>query len=618
MRRKIVLWLCLLLCLPVAALGEDFLVSDEPTGVASIAQTDPQGVDTLKVSSKMQAAIAQLDAGSYLDALNAFSGIDSEESAPQYAAYAQAKLMMLRENPVAAINLYNALSGFLDSEYQLALTNASRLHRAMDGDRFGYVNESGVWKIAPQFDWAERTFRLESAAQHDRNVATYAPEELYTVAMVFNGETEVTKSDLKPLSGKYGLVRSDGVLVAPVQYESVLWAQGGIAAVTDGQSSYLYNIATAKQIGGAYEAVGDYAGGYIPVKQNGLWGYLQPKTEAMLGEGYVWETALPFSEGKAGVSQKKLYGYIDDTGALVIPLQFSGAASFGQGFAGVKMQSKWGFINTEGTVVIKQAYSAVNTFQSGLCAVRRGSSWGVINKLGEIVLRVKYSEIGDFDPIYHRAWIRQNKLWGLFASTGAMVLKPAWGTHDEFNGNTLCRVSYKKVYGFIDAGGKTRIQNIYKAASPFTGDFAAVTESNGQVRYISKAQRTFTLATTVPVECRNGFIEGRTVTVTQNAVVDTAGESTVAEELHIAFALFDASGNAIPVSPYAASPEATPSMAPSLVAVDTPQETPAPSLAVASPTPTAATASVTPTVAPSATPTTIATVAPSASPTVTP
>lgn len=51
-------------------------------------------------------------------------------------------------------------------------------------------------------------------------------------------------------------------------------------------------------------------------------------------------------------------------------------------------------------------------FQGGLCAVKRGSAWGLIDTAGTLVLRAKYSEIGA-DPIYHRAWVRQNKLWGL-------------------------------------------------------------------------------------------------------------------------------------------------------------------------------------------------------------
>lgn len=37
-----------------------------------------------------------------------------------------------------------------------------------------------------------------------------------------------------------------------------------------------------------------------------------------------------------------------------------------------------------------------------------------------------------------------------------MVLKPAWGQHDEFHGNTLCRVAYRGMYGYVDAGRQKR------------------------------------------------------------------------------------------------------------------------------------------------------------------
>ena len=53
------------------------------------------------------------------------------------------------------------------------------------------------------------------------------------MAAVFEGVTEVTQTDTQPLEGKYGLMRSDGTLVAPVRYTAVLWAKDGVAAMVN-------------------------------------------------------------------------------------------------------------------------------------------------------------------------------------------------------------------------------------------------------------------------------------------------------------------------------------------------------------------------------------------------
>jgi WG repeat protein len=47
-------------------------------------------------------------------------------------------------------------------------------------------------------------------------------------------------------------------------------------------------------------------------------------------------------------------GYIDKTGMVVIPLQFSSARGFREGLAAVRTEKdgKWGFIDRTGTVVI--------------------------------------------------------------------------------------------------------------------------------------------------------------------------------------------------------------------------------------------------------------------------
>ena len=546
MRRRIAGLVLVIIFLPLSGLAEDFLVGGDTTDTTSVSVLAGEQTD----NPEMQEALALLDRGDLLDALNAFAKVSGVEDSGRYADYTRAKLMLQRDNPAEAIALWEGLSGFLDSDYQLARAKAQRLHRFSSDGVFGYVDETGAWKIKPQFDWAERVFREESAPAHDLTATDVTPEMLYTVAMVFSGTTEVTDTDTQPLDGKYGLVRNDGVVVVPALYDEVLWTDNGYAAVKNEQGCRLYRIATGETVGGVFEAIGEYAQGFIPVEMNKLWGYLVPETGKLLGQGYVWSSALPFHEGYAAVSNEDGYGFIDRQGETVIPLEYTGAVSFSEGLAGIRVKKKWGFINTTGEVVIQPTYAEVKTFQGGVCAVKRGNAWGVINTGETMLLTAKYSEIGDFDPIYHRAWIRKNKLWGLISIDGAVVAKPSWGTHDEFEGNTLCRVGYRGSYSYIDAGGKTRIPESFSAAAPFTADYAGVLLKDGTVRYLDKMMKGFTLDASVPVECRHGFIEGRKITEISRQVTDDQGNVTIVPDWKITYQLFDMEGNAIPVTAY--------------------------------------------------------------------
>lgn len=547
MKKLAIALLCLALCLPTVVLGESFAVTDA-AGSGSAA---------------FETALSALNAGSLLDAVNGFAKLGAEEDAAHYAQYANALLFLQRDEPDEAAQLWAGLPGFLDSAYQQAKAEALQAHRYVQNGKFGFVNATGEWIVLPEYDWAERVFRAESAKQYERNDAAAESATPCLVAEVFTGTTQTTKTDTEPQTGKYGLVRTDGTLAVPVEYQSVLWAVNGVAAVTDGQSCTLYDLAQGKPIGDAYEAVGTYAEGLIPVKQSGLWGYYSPASGKLLGNGCAWESALPFSEGYAGVSADGQYGFIDQNGKTAVALQYTGVTSFSDGLAGVRIGKKWGFINPQGTLVIKRGYTEVGSFAFGACPVKRGTAWGVIDAQGNVILRIKYSEITNFDPIYHRAWIRQNKLWGLVSASGAIAMKPTWSSRDDFNGNTLCRVGYQNKFGFVDANGKTRILNVYDEASSFRADYAAVRGKDGKISYIDKSNKGFSLDTDVPVECRCGFIEGRVITATTvpaptvTPAADSAQVDAVATEAPatvttycIAYSLYDSEGKPITIAPY--------------------------------------------------------------------
>ncbi len=84
----------------------------------------------------------------------------------------------------------------------------------------------------------------------------------------------------------------------------------------------------------------------------------------------------------ARVAKGGLYGFIDPTGKVIIPLQFTNAKNFSEGLAPVKTQ-KWGFIDANGTIKIPMKYDDAQVFYNEKAAVTKGSKNFFIDKTGK-------------------------------------------------------------------------------------------------------------------------------------------------------------------------------------------------------------------------------------------
>lgn len=114
----------------------------------------------------------------------------------------------------------------------------------------------------------------------------------------------------------------------------------------------------------------------------------------------------PFHGGRAAVMRwtkptdpkalaERRYGYLDTTGALVIPLEYAMAEPFSGGLACVVDASgKAGFIDQKGAYVLKPIYRVCRSFSEGLALVVLGHKGGYIDRSGKQVIpsRFDYAE----------------------------------------------------------------------------------------------------------------------------------------------------------------------------------------------------------------------------------
>ncbi len=543
MKRLIHALIVIILILALStAYAEGFLVSENAPAQSGSTWTKLFGKpesDTaagdIRKADDYAAHLEELYKGSIIDAVNGFARLGKYRESVKLTDYCYAQLSYMRNDMRKARKGFEALGAFGDAEYRVKLCDAMSAHRIYIEGKFGYADLGGSIVIAPAFDWAERVFRDESRVPEEDS----REESLLPVAAVFNGTVASENGDLIPVEGKYGLIRRDGELIAPIIYDKVLWTNDGLAALSTNGHIDLISTITGKTLG-SYDDVREYSQSFIPVSLGGKWGYVDKLGEYLYG-GFQWDDALPFSEGYAAVMLGDSYGFIDLSGAVAIEPQYQDVRGFGEGLAAVRINKRWSFINEANEIVIDREYQDAGVFSQGACPVKKGGKYGLIDRENNAITSFKYAEFLPFDPVYHRAWVRTNKLWGLAAPSGEIISKPEWSEITPFGANGLSRVGYKGKYSYIDINGVTLIESSCSLAAPFSAGHGGIVNEQGQVEYLDRFSHGFTVDGEFPTEALCGFIEARK-TAPANTADAVSGESG---KTPLMFRLYEVDGTPI-------------------------------------------------------------------------
>ena len=160
------------------------------------------------------------------------------------------------------------------------------------------------------------------------------------------------------LNGKYGIVNSEGKQIQPMGFDELR------NDVSDPLSKELPDMGSARDL---HVRIGD------------KWGILTADGEQLAEVKF--DSVGVFHDGLA----VERYGYIDRSGAIVIPIQWMAAYDFSEGLAALRVDKKhFQFINTAGTVVIKsKKYDSVGRFRNGICRVVKGGKVKWIDTKGK-------------------------------------------------------------------------------------------------------------------------------------------------------------------------------------------------------------------------------------------
>lgn len=228
----------------------------------------------------------------------------------------------------------------------------------------------------------------------------------------------------------------------------------------------------------------------ITIVNQGKWGIsdgsniISAKYDFPVNFTYKIPFSLKHKKSKlAVVSINDKYGYVNNKGEEIIPLQFDSASDFIEGYAAVKKNGKWGFINEMGNNITGFEYDDVNDFSEGLAYTEKEGNKGFIDKTGILVIPIQYDSATKFQQ--GLATIIKNEKQGLINRQGELIIPPKYSLIYPFENDLAVALNNDNKFGFIDKTGEVIIPFVYDRAMSFYGNASAVMK-DGKWGFIDK------------------------------------------------------------------------------------------------------------------------------------
>ncbi len=312
-------------------------------------------------------------------------------------------------------------------------SNILELFPIKDNKKWGYINQVGEVVIEPQF----------------------------SDALPFHENLAAVK-----IQRKYGFINTSAEMVIDPQFDSAHSFHEGYAKVLKKKRNSYSNwgfidIKGAYAVKSQFEAVNSFSNGLALVKnESGLSGFIDP-TGAFIIPARFKGSIDNFSEGLAAVRDiSGFVGYIDLKGEWAIKPQFEKAGPFSEGLAEVSVKGKVYFIDKNNTVIIDTGFDATsflpNKFSEGLVKIYDSSGperkkGGYMDTKGNIVIAPAFDWYEDFSEGFAMAGPCSTQQ-GLIDRQGKYVLPPLYYSVYGFS-KGLCKivpdVSRPETFGYI-------------------------------------------------------------------------------------------------------------------------------------------------------------------------
>lgn len=190
-----------------------------------------------------------------------------------------------------------------------------------------------------------------------------------------------------------------------------------------------------------YDYAGPFYGELALVVKSGKIGFIDPGGNEVIS--LIWDEVIKGRNRWKTIAGERVeewdpwvvrkgdkWGYINQKGEIVIPLEFDHAATFVEDRAEVMIGNKYGYINKNGLLVIKAEYEDVDPFKliqknteesCYVARVKKAGKYGYIDKEGHHITDCIFDEAFEFWDLGY-AGVKVNDKWSIIDTSGHFVV----------------------------------------------------------------------------------------------------------------------------------------------------------------------------------------------------
>ncbi len=178
-------------------------------------------------------------------------------------------------------------------------------------------------------------------------------------------------------------------------------------------------------------------------------------------------------------------GFINTQGEVLVPIKFKQISGFMENLSAATIDGiNWGYIDKTGKMVIPADYTEANTFKNGYAVVCKDYKCGVIDKNGKIVVDIKYEHVNN-EITRGLFAVKSNGKYGFVDTNGKTVIPFKYWSINAYNlfSEGLAAVATSRDHwGFIDDKGKTVIPFKYSDVRFFKNGYASVKKGDKWIK----------------------------------------------------------------------------------------------------------------------------------------
>ncbi len=346
--------------------------------------------------------------------------------------------------------------------YTLGLsTGAQPFFKFSYKDKFGFIDKNGQTVIAPAF---------QSVGDFFEDRASFSE------------------------AGRFGFIDTKGVKVIAPSFDEVRPFSDGLAAVRIGRVWGYIDAGGLIVITPRFQAVGPMSGGMARVATWDRFTCAGTPSELSLSEAPDQFFGLPDELGDRTSCQPSSarFGFIDRSGKIAIPQQYSYAFDFVDGLARVKMNDHFAFINRIGKVVLSVDGTDASDFSEGLAAIKLENGWAYVNSSGRPAFSERFEYAHTFSQGLAAAATISDGKCGYIDSSGTYRIRPRYDFCESFSDGlalvTINNDTDTPVRYFIDSNGHRAFTLPIESISAFTGGLSLI-ETDGKKVYVNHLGR---------------------------------------------------------------------------------------------------------------------------------